>query len=98
MEQINNENSLIITSVDTSIPENLKYSNVNCCVPNCNSTYRKTCTIAFHKFPKSNLHLHKKWILNIRTDKPISPRMVVCSKHFSQDMYFKETVDTLCGK
>ncbi|XP_065287340.1 peroxynitrite isomerase THAP4-like [Dermacentor albipictus] len=64
-------------------------SKEHCSVPYCTSTRWKSHELSFHRFPKVNEAKRRQlWIQKLRMGKPVTPTMVVCSRHFQPDDYF----------
>lgn len=75
--------------------------NKNCCVPGCESTYKKNPDINYHLFPKAGEKIsvknafgtnelcdrRKLWESKLKMGKKASNYMVVCSLHFKQEDY-----------
>ncbi|KAJ6642394.1 hypothetical protein Bhyg_07342 [Pseudolycoriella hygida] len=58
----------------------------NCCVPQCNSEFRKENATKLHLFPKES-NLKKKWIVALKLGKAPTLNQTVRSKHFLENDY-----------
>lgn len=70
---------------------------VTCCVPSCNSTFKRNGELSFHQFPKDE-KTRNAWILVIASQgnepwvkwEP-TPRAMVCGKHFAPECFSVST-------
>jgi hypothetical protein len=70
-------------SVETNVKTTERRRN-NCCVPQCSEVKREGNHL--HQVPKDE-ERRKKWAIAIKTGKPLSDRMQVCSRHFLKEDY-----------
>lgn len=84
-----------------------KKSNVYCSVYGCKTFYSSDNSVSFHWFPnekegnvpwtnKNGIieHIDKRraWAINLKMDKEtLKKKLRICSKHFSDDDYFKSS-------
>lgn len=63
---------------------------VYCCVPLCTSARSKHPDVSFHRFPTADPDFKRRqlWIEKVCLDKPPSPTMVICSRHFQPLDFF----------
>lgn len=84
-------------------------SNSYCSVPQCSSWAKTNPDLSFHLFPEAGKHRvkvesalgdptwmcrRKAWILKLKIGKPVTKYMLVCSKHFTDDDFFRRDVNT----
>ncbi|XP_021932318.1 uncharacterized protein LOC110835920 isoform X6 [Zootermopsis nevadensis] len=77
-------------------PEKRPSVSKECCsVPQCSSRASRDRCLSFHRFPKKGrkitilngfgkTELRELWAQTLRLQKPVTPYMVVCSRHFSR--------------
>jgi hypothetical protein len=73
-----------------------------CSVPQCSSRASRDRRLSFHRFPKKGrkvtvlnefgkkeqFELRDLWAKKLRLNKPVTPYMIVCSRHFSRADFF----------
>lgn len=63
-----------------------------CSVPQCKSIFKKGSGKKFHKYPRNKAML-EKWMVALKQSKKQSLNAVVCSDHFIEADYYKNSFD-----